>query len=202
MLDNLAHLCVPVFPCFWQDGSTALIEASLNGHNAVVKLLLEAGANIEAEDEVRQTHKDCFSRGFLMKIQELYVHSSSSCHLLSLSPFDGSIWTLLLTYRSAWTVGSYRFDLLMFWLLSFSLSIVLLYASKSVLSNHVLVFTFSCKNLGTTALLKASAKGRTATVKLLLDAGANKEAMDEVKWIICWYLYDYLLHTRALIKSS
>ena len=35
-----------------QNGFTALINAALNGHSEVVKLLLEAGALIEAKDDV------------------------------------------------------------------------------------------------------------------------------------------------------
>jgi ankyrin repeat protein len=38
---------------FWQFGHTALIEAASSDANyAIVKLLLEAGANMEAKDEV------------------------------------------------------------------------------------------------------------------------------------------------------
>jgi ankyrin repeat protein len=33
-----------------QDGSTALLEACYKGHTATVKLLLEAGANKDAQD--------------------------------------------------------------------------------------------------------------------------------------------------------
>ena len=35
-----------------QNGATALMNAALNGHSEVVKLLLEAGALIEAKDDV------------------------------------------------------------------------------------------------------------------------------------------------------
>ncbi len=37
-----------------QKGSTALHMASENGHKAVVRLLLERGANIEAKSKVRR----------------------------------------------------------------------------------------------------------------------------------------------------
>ena len=35
-----------------QSGATALINAAYNGHSEVVKLLLEAGASVEAKDNV------------------------------------------------------------------------------------------------------------------------------------------------------
>ena len=36
-----------------QDGSTALYMAAQNGHREVVELLLQHGADVNAEDEVR-----------------------------------------------------------------------------------------------------------------------------------------------------
>ena len=36
----------------WQDGTTPLAYASRDGRTTIVKLLLEAGANVEAIDEV------------------------------------------------------------------------------------------------------------------------------------------------------
>lgn len=51
-----------------QDGMTVLMQAAINGHAAIIKLLLRAGADKEAEDEVNLTctlvaliaHKDVF----------------------------------------------------------------------------------------------------------------------------------------------
>ncbi len=37
---------------FWQGGATALIRAALSGHEAVVRLLLESKASIDAADQV------------------------------------------------------------------------------------------------------------------------------------------------------
>ena len=39
-------------------GSTALMDASLNGHTAAVKLLLAAGADKEAKTNVREIERD------------------------------------------------------------------------------------------------------------------------------------------------
>ena len=39
-------------------GSTALILASFNGHTAAVKLLLAAGADKDAKDNVREIERD------------------------------------------------------------------------------------------------------------------------------------------------
>lgn len=37
----------------WQDGITAIMQASHEGRTAIVELLLEAGADKDAKDEVR-----------------------------------------------------------------------------------------------------------------------------------------------------
>ena len=42
-----------------QNGATALINAAFNGHSKVVKLLLEAGALIEAKDDVSKRISIC-----------------------------------------------------------------------------------------------------------------------------------------------
>ena len=44
----------PVYLC--QDGSTSLMSASFEGHNAVVQLLLNEGANIDMMDNVSLRH--------------------------------------------------------------------------------------------------------------------------------------------------
>ncbi len=35
-----------------QDGSTALMEAAMNGHVSVMQYFVEAGANLDASDQV------------------------------------------------------------------------------------------------------------------------------------------------------
>jgi len=48
--------CVPpLLPLCMKDGHTALMEASLKGRTATVQLLLEAGADTEAKNKVRET---------------------------------------------------------------------------------------------------------------------------------------------------
>ncbi len=52
------YLHMPIRRCTWevmhtQDGYTALIHAASNGHAACVRLLLDAGADKEAKDNVR-----------------------------------------------------------------------------------------------------------------------------------------------------
>ena len=42
-----------------QNGATALINAAFNGHSKVVKLLLEAGALIEAKNNVSKRISIC-----------------------------------------------------------------------------------------------------------------------------------------------
>ena len=42
-----------------QNGATALMNAALNGHSEVVKLLLEAGTLIEAKDTVSKRISIC-----------------------------------------------------------------------------------------------------------------------------------------------
>ena len=42
-----------------QNGATALMNAALNGHSEVVKLLLEAGALIEAKNNVSKRISIC-----------------------------------------------------------------------------------------------------------------------------------------------
>jgi len=48
-------------PFFDQDGETALIIATLSGRASSVKVLLEAGANVEVRDKVRLIFASLFS---------------------------------------------------------------------------------------------------------------------------------------------
>ena len=48
-------LYFPSLTYFHQDGDTALMCAAENGHYEVTKFLIEAGASIEAKDEVSKT---------------------------------------------------------------------------------------------------------------------------------------------------
>ena len=42
-----------------QNGATALMNAALNGHSEVIRLLLEAGSLIEAKDTVSKRMSTC-----------------------------------------------------------------------------------------------------------------------------------------------
>jgi ankyrin repeat protein len=44
---------VRIHPPIFKDGETALIIATLSGHASNMKVLLEAGANMEVQDKVR-----------------------------------------------------------------------------------------------------------------------------------------------------
>ncbi len=49
---HLLHLCICLFAC--QYGSAPLHDASYGGHIEVVRLLLDRGAYIQAQDEVSE----------------------------------------------------------------------------------------------------------------------------------------------------
>ena len=51
-----------------QNGSTALQQASFNGHYQVVDLLLKAGANPDLQDEVRMKEYLVKQRAMLRKV--------------------------------------------------------------------------------------------------------------------------------------
>jgi len=69
LFTSLTSLCLPLFPlfsfCYYgvclslplclKGGVTALMKASINGCTATVELLLGAGADKEAKDQVRET---------------------------------------------------------------------------------------------------------------------------------------------------
>ena len=44
-----------------QDGDTPLLRASLRGHAAVVRLLLESGANVNIRDQVCISDDNCLA---------------------------------------------------------------------------------------------------------------------------------------------
>jgi hypothetical protein len=51
------HSFSTAFLCVSQDGDTALINASINGHAAIVKLLIEAGAKKYTANKVSKAHR-------------------------------------------------------------------------------------------------------------------------------------------------
>ena len=58
----MVGVCLCLFLCVnTKDGWTALMIASQNGHTATAQLLVEAGANKEAKNKVRDCARDAFA---------------------------------------------------------------------------------------------------------------------------------------------
>jgi ankyrin repeat protein len=50
--ETTSYLTLHLYLTVWQEGNTALIQASMNGHLPVCELLVEKGANKEAKGKV------------------------------------------------------------------------------------------------------------------------------------------------------
>jgi len=58
----MVGVCLCLFLCVnTKDGFAALMIASQNGHTATAQLLVEAGANKEAKNKVRDCARDAFA---------------------------------------------------------------------------------------------------------------------------------------------
>jgi hypothetical protein len=60
--ESRLYLTFSTFVHLWQSGNTALNVASLHGRTGVLKVLLEAGADIEAKDNVSRILSGLFTR--------------------------------------------------------------------------------------------------------------------------------------------
>ncbi len=138
-----------------QSGSTALFLASDAGHTECVRLLIDAGADKEAKDQVLIGY--CFARARI-SIVFCFIQFPTSLSL-SFKSCLGFVATLLSTHN---------FSLVLF-LLSF------------LFQWCRYVFGQSDSQDGNTALIRAARKGHTDCARMLIDAGADKEAKDEVR---------------------
>ena len=155
----------PSLPLCLKDGYTALMMASHNGHTATVELLLGAGADTEAKNKVRETKRAIYTHtcGYQNGLKEvapclrehLYMCSTNSLHTLT------CICHLLINSSTSHFPHVFLF---------FPIFATMVCASLSL----------CCKG-AYTALMWASNSGRTATVELLLGAGADKEAKGAVR---------------------
>jgi len=127
------------------------MKASINGHIAVVKLLLESNANTNLTDDVK-----CL---FFFGLYFLFACSSG----VLLAKFDA---------RPSFIV---------------ELCEILLICPVLFLPCFCRGFTFASKRRYT-ALIYASENGHSTIVRLLLKAGADKNAKNYVSSIQCCYL--------------
>lgn len=134
------------------------MEASYEGHAATARLFLEAGANMETEDEVWlivSVYSWC-SCNFLMRGNKI-----KSCNTLGFLILRIPVLLPQLLLTSA-VFLEYFYTL-----------------ASPIFSSYVYAFCV-IQNDGSTAFLRAAMFGDVATMTVLLEAGADIDAKDAV----------------------
>lgn len=92
----LTHMAVD--PMLWQTGKTPMFAASYNGHVEVVKLLLAAGADKDAADEVG------YAVGFVLGPE----YTPAACHT-HLPHVEHAVTHPVVTMGGQYTRGQYMY---------------------------------------------------------------------------------------------
>ncbi|XP_033123191.1 ankyrin repeat domain-containing protein 50-like [Anneissia japonica] len=133
------------------NGTTALIVASENGHISVCKILLERGALVDAQDSVRGANLDLRIKMALRHAGNLY-NLWKKKHLHRTIYSTGLLKTTPKGHRSV---------------------------CKILLKNGAVVNAQT--NKGTTALIVVSGNGHISVLKILLERGDLLDAQDSVR---------------------
>jgi hypothetical protein len=153
--------------------------AAAKGYTDCVRLLIDAGADKEAVDEVRRRLLLCY-RTFLFHFPSAAAFCSSSSMCLVLSVSEAPICCSSLCFSHVFCIG-----------------VPLLLPSLRKIKLENFLFPSSCDDaewgggksdsqFGRTALICAAAHGHAACARLLIDAGADKEAKNDVRFGRCF----------------
>jgi ankyrin repeat protein len=134
-----------------------LHKAAVNGHPATVSLLLEHGADIEAVNNVCKLN---------------YHGGNSLCSLL--------VFTLPSFWPPSNSTGYCEYALILPFHQNLLMEVLLLLKFISQLQAKTFSVDLFLMQDGSTALHQAASNGHMATVSLLLEQGANIEAMNKV----------------------
>ncbi len=167
-------------PCRGQDGRTALMRAILLGFTDCARLLIVGGANTEIKDSVRVADKLnqcllCQDLHISGRLRQPWAWSNYNRCSSSMQTKVSCTW-IYWWKCTCWKLRSWSISFSI-WLLSFFTNFHTQPLTFQFIWHRYLSHVQDTKR---TALMGACGDGRTECVKLLLEAGANKEARDIV----------------------